>query len=229
MIENPCTICEKPAALCVCTALAPLDNRVSVLILRHPQERDRLLGTAHIAVLQLKNAKLESGLSWPSLAKPLGRAADSKRWGVLYLGTAKTAQPLPSRRLTVVDKSGEPAVDQDEALAMLEGIILLDGNWQQAKALWWRNPWMLKCQRLLLQPPRVSLYGALRKEPRPASISTIEAVAYTLAALDRDNDLAANILAPFRMLLSKARAKQSASPVDFRRRGGNVKKRRPPG
>ena len=226
MVDDPCALCEKPAALCVCAALAPLDNRVSVLILRHPQEQDRLLGTAHIAALQLKNARLVSGLSWPSLAKALGRTADSKRWGVLYLGTAKTAQPLPSRRLTIVDKSGGPLADQDEALAMLEGIILLDGNWQQAKALWWRNPWMLKCQRLILQPPRVSLYGALRKEPRPESISTIEAVAYTLAALDVDNDLAAKILVPFEFLLNKARAQRPVSPVDFRKRV-NVKKRRP--
>ena len=44
--------------------------------------------------------------------------------------------------------------------------MLLDGTWSQAKALWWRNAWMLKCQRVILGPKRPSRYGKLRKEPR---------------------------------------------------------------
>jgi DTW domain-containing protein YfiP len=204
--DEICKNCEKPLKLCVCAALAPVDNRVSVLILRHPQEQDRILGTARVAALQLKNAVLKTGLSWPNLAKVLGRPADPKRWGVLYLGTAKTSAPLPPRVLTIVNRKGEASPDQDQTLETLEGIILLDGNWQQAKALWWRNAWMLKCRRLVLQPPRPSLYGKLRKEPRAESVSTIEAAAYTLAALDHDESLVDKILPPFRLLLEKARA-----------------------
>jgi len=231
--EAICQLCEKPPALCVCDAVTPLDNRVAVVILRHPQEQDRLLGTARIAVLQLKNALLKTGLSWPSLAKLVGHDADPKRWGVLYLGTAKTlvtvktSAPLAPRPLTVVDKAGEALADQDDILADLEGIILLDGNWQQAKALWWRNAWMLKCRRLLLQPPRASYYGNLRKEPRGESVSTIEAAAYTLAALEGDDTLAEKILPPFKRLLEKARANAPAPKRDYRRRGGDGKPRRP--
>ena len=207
--DETCETCEKPVNLCICAALAPVGNRVSVVILRHPQEQDRVLGTARMAVLQLKNAVMKTGLSWPNLAKVIGRPADPKRWGILYLGTAKTAAPLPPRTLTIVNKKGEASADQDEILKTLEGIILLDGSWQQAKALWWRNAWMLKCRRLVLQPPRASLYGRLRKEPRADSVSTIEAAAYTLAALDHDPSLADKILPPFKLLLEKARAKTS--------------------
>lgn len=202
--EELCPHCHKSTRLCVCAELTPVENHCSVLILRHPQEQDRELGTAQIAVLQLKNSILRTGLSWPNLKKALGREADPKRWGVLYLGTAKTSVPLPPRPLTVVSRKGNPAPDQDAALENLEGIILLDGNWSQAKALWWRNPWLLKCRRLVLQPPRPSLYGSLRKEPRRESVSTIEAAAYTLAALENDSELADKILQPFRLLLTKA-------------------------
>ena len=225
--ETLCPNCEKPPALCVCDAVTPLDNRVAVVILRHPQEQDRLLGTARIATLQLKNAALKTGLSWPSLAKLVGQDVDPKRWGVLYLGTAKTSAPLAPRPLTVVDKAGEALADQNEILAGLEGIILLDGNWQQAKALWWRNAWMLKCRRLLLQPPRASYYGNLRKEPRGESVSTIEAAAYTLAALEHDEALAEKILPPFKRLLEKARAAKPEPKRDYRRRGSDGKPRRP--
>lgn len=224
--DEICQTCEKPSNLCVCAAVAPIDNRVSVVILRHPQEQDRLLGTARIAVLQLQNATLRTGLSWPNLAKAIGHPADPKRWGILYLGTAKTSEPLPPRVLTIVNKNGVPSPDQDETLSRLEGLILLDGNWQQAKALWWRNAWMLKCQRLVLQPPHASLYGKLRKEPRAESVSTIEAAAYALAALEHDDALVDKILPPFRLLLGKARAEIPEKKRD-RRQGANRGRPRP--
>ena len=207
--DETCKTCGKPPDLCVCAALAPVENRVAVLILRHPQEQDRLLGTAPIAILQLKNAVLKTGLSWPSLARVIGRPADPRKWGVLYLGTAKTSAPLPPRVLTIVNRKGAALPDQNEVSKTLEGIILLDGTWQQAKALWWRNAWLLKCRRLVLRPPRASLYGNLRQEPRPESVSTIEAAAYVLAALDRDESLVDKILPPFRLLLQKARTNKA--------------------
>ena len=42
-------------------------------------------------------------------------------------------------------------------------MVVLDGTWSQAKALWWRNAWMLKCQRVILGPAQPSRYGKLRK------------------------------------------------------------------
>jgi DTW domain-containing protein YfiP len=64
---------------------------------------------------------------------------------------------------------------------------------------------MLKCRRLVLQPPNESLYGNLRKEPRRESVSTIEAAAHTLAALEGDDSIVEKILPPFKLLLKKAR------------------------
>ncbi len=205
-MSEPCPQCQKLPDLCVCEAVAPIENRIFVLILRHPQEQDRKLGTAKIATLQLKNSALKTGLSWPNLSKASGiKDSDPKKWGVLYLGTAKASEPLPPGILTVLSKKGNVAEEQERVLDKLEGIILLDGTWQQAKALWWRNAWMLKCRRLVLQPPNVSLYGNLRKEPRRESVSTIEAAAYTLAALENDDSLVEKILPPFKLLLKKAR------------------------
>ncbi|MGB4102244.1 MAG: tRNA-uridine aminocarboxypropyltransferase [Alphaproteobacteria bacterium] len=203
---QPCPACEKTPQLCVCAAVAPIENRVEVLILRHPQEQDRILGTARLTVLQLERARLKTGLSWRNLSNILDRPVDPKLWGVLYLGTARQAAPLPPQPLTVLTAKSTPTPEQESILAALEGIILLDGSWAQAKALWWRNAWLLKCRRLVLQPPRLSLYGTLRKEPRRDSVATIEAAAYTLAALDHDPALAEKILLPFRLLLEKARA-----------------------
>jgi len=69
----------------------PIDNRVFVLVLQHPQERRETLATAAATVAALRRAKLVAGLSWPNLSRVLGRRADPKRWGVLYLGSARPA------------------------------------------------------------------------------------------------------------------------------------------
>ena len=73
-------------------------------------------------------------------------------------------------------------------------MLLLDGTWSQAKALWWRNPWMLKCQRVILNPSR---YGRLRREPRKDGLSTIEAAATLLSGLERRPDIAETLNASF--------------------------------
>jgi len=89
--EIACPRCRKPPGLCVCDAIEPTANRVFVLILQHPQEQDRELGSAWLAHLQFVNSRLVVGLSWRGLAAVLGRPADPRKWGVLYLGPVKAA------------------------------------------------------------------------------------------------------------------------------------------
>ena len=59
-----CPHCRKPPALCVCEGIVRIDNKVSLIILQHPQEQDRELGTARLAALHCKDALLKIGLSW---------------------------------------------------------------------------------------------------------------------------------------------------------------------
>lgn len=200
--ETACPGCRKPSALCVCDGIAPIDVGLSVLFLQHPQEQDRELGSAWIAHRQLKNSRLEIGLSWKSLAAILGRPVDPRKWGVLYLGSAKIVGEK-ARPLAALNARGVALPDQDAVLGGLEGIILLDGNWSQAKALWWRNPWLLKLRRLVLAPDSRSLYGKLRKEPREDSVSTIEAAGLCLALLENDATIRNKILQPFTLLLAR--------------------------
>ena len=92
MTADLCPRCRKPPALCVCADIAPIDNRIALLILQHPQEQDRALGTARLTAMHFKDAVVKIGLSWPSLSKALGRKVDDpSRWAVLYLGSAKVA------------------------------------------------------------------------------------------------------------------------------------------
>ena len=210
-----CPRCLKPRSLCVCEGIAPIDNKVSLLILQHPQEQDRELGTARLTALHFKDALLKIGLSWPSLTKILGRPTDPQRWAILYLGSVKAKAVLPERDIVVVNKSGNAVDHQDSALREIDGIILLDGTWSQAKALWWRNGWMLKCKRVVLGPKRSSRYGKLRREPRSDGLSTIEAAAMLLARLERKPEIETALHASFERLLARYRERR---PVPGTRR-----------
>lgn len=210
-----CPRCLKPRSLCVCEGIAPIDNKVSLLILQHPQEQDRELGTARLTALHFKDALLKIGLSWPSLTKILDRPTDPQRWAILYLGSVKAKAILPERDIVVVNKSGNAVDHQDSALREIEGIILLDGTWSQAKALWWRNGWMLKCKRVVLGPKRPSRYGKLRREPRSDGLSTIEAAAMLLARLERKPEIETALHASFERLLARYRER---GPVPGARR-----------
>jgi DTW domain-containing protein len=208
-----CPHCQKPLPLCVCDGITPIDNRVSLLILQHPQEQDRTLGTARLTTTHLKNALLRVGLSWPSLARALGRpAADTSRWAVLYLGSVRAANLETDGGIIAVNRKGQAEDDQRAILEKIEGIVLLDGTWSQAKALWWRNPWILKCQRVILAPSRPSRYGKLRREPRRGGLSTIEAAAMMLSGLEERPEIAEVLHAGFERMLAKYRECQREQP-----------------
>jgi len=186
--------------------VTPLDTRIRVVVLQHPQEHDRALGTAALTVRHFRNAVLKVGLSWPSLAKILGTQADPHRWAVLYLGSAKAAAVAPGREIVFLNRKGEAEADQDRIAREIEGIVLLDGNWSQAKALWWRNAWMLKCRRVILGPARPSRYGALRREPRRDGLATIEAAALLVSRLEHRPEIETVLTASFENHLARFRA-----------------------
>jgi len=225
-----CERCQKPRPLCVCDDVERIDSRISLLILQHPQEQDRALGTARLTAQHFANAVVRVGLSWPSLSKALGRpVADASRWAVLYLGSARVADLDTDADLVAITRKGEIAENQRAILEGIEGVILLDGTWSQAKALWWRNPWMLKCRRVILGPHHPSRYGRLRKEPRRDGLSTIEAAGMLLARLQKRPDIEAALAASFDRMLARFREVQKSSPElapkprprrkrDFRRR-----------
>ena len=216
MSAESCPVCLKVAHLCICEAVEPIATKTFLLILQHPQEKREALGTAQIAHLQFPNSMLKVGLSWSNLKRILGREVDYRNWGVLYLGPVKEGDKGPKAEVAVVDKAGNAVKDSDARLADLEGVIVLDGTWSQAKTLWWRNPWLLKCQRLVLHPQFRSLYGQARREPRRESVSTLEAAAFVLSRLEAEPDIFDRALKPFSLLLKKVRAPKPRSvPPDL--------------
>jgi len=165
------------ASLAMEISMEPLGNRVKVVVLQHPQEPDKELGSAALLVRGLAEAELKVGLSWRNLKAVAGEAAIPSEWLVLYLGAKGKDFPAEVNFATT---KGEPSL----APPVIKGILVLDGTWTQAKALWWRNSWLTKLKRIVLNPATPSRYGHLRREPRKEALSTIESVALAMGKVD---------------------------------------------
>lgn len=168
----------------MCDRLQPVALSTRVLVLQHPQEIDVDLGTVGLLTQSSPTVMVRPGLSWASLAHatsdPDARSAD---WAVLW--GASLPRPLTeeeaSREVVVLPPKGRPLRE-----APFVGLVALDGTWSQAKALWWRNAWLLKLHRVVLHPSQPGIYGRLRREPRRGAVSTLEALALALAANSED-------------------------------------------
>lgn len=163
---------------------------IPVLVLQHPQEpsrKDNAVSSARLLEETLHPCQVKVGLSWRNLEAALKKFEaiegipefkKPSNWGTLYLGTQKQGEER------IGTEPGLYFMDQKDS--PICGIILLDGTWAQAKTLWWRNAWLLKTRRMHLIPKQKSLYGNIRKEPRPECVSTLEAAAETLSFLGVD-------------------------------------------
>lgn len=200
-----CERCAKPEAICICDRVEPVRTKLRVVILQHPQEDDALLGTAKLVTAVLPRAEIRVGLSWASLDQALDQQdAPREKWAVL------AAVKLPDNLhdlaakvpVLLVDRKGSPRSLGNHGL---EGIIVLDGTWSQAKTLWWRNPWLLKLPRIALNPREPSMYGKLRKEPRRDHVSTLEAIADVLPAFGEPAAARDNLRKVLRTMLQRIR------------------------
>lgn len=223
-LEPPCTQCRKAPQLCICDSIIQIDTRLKILILQHPQEQNEALSTARLLHLALPNSRLQIGLSWPNLRKAWSRETPPpelhpSRWGVLVPAKkVKQTKPLKASHASVALPDAASLRDADLLKASLpenlEGLVVLDGNWKQAKTLWWRNSWLNRLHKIHLHPERRSLYGKLRRAPRADFLSTLEAVALALKEHD-PNPLAQPLLhAQFEAQLQKINAARAAVIAD---------------
>ena len=195
-----CATCGKPDSVCVCDRVAPRAIATAVVVLQHPQEQDVVLGTAPLLERGI-GAIRRVGLSWPNLAAAIGREP-AERWAVIW--PSQLPRPLTEAERTAPFARLSPRTDVGEDLGPT-GLLVLDGTWSQAKALWWRNPWLLKLDRIVLRPREPSIYGRLRKEPRREFVSTLEAVADALVGLGEDEEVRTELRRAMRTLVQRAR------------------------
>lgn len=175
--KTACPTCFRPLNQCFCNKLTPIQIFSKLLILQHPQEQYKVLNSAKLSQMLIENSVLKIGLSWKNLDAALGEETNVKDWAVLYLkGIVDPTRPIElftAKNMLLPIKT------------KFKGIVVLDGSWKQAKSMWWRNPWLLKLNRITLNPEHPSLRGQAKKQ----GLSTIEAIALALDCLKESPEI----------------------------------------
>lgn len=181
-MRERCPRCLRPLSVCYCAHLPQLSPRTRVVVLQHPRERDNPIGTARMASLCLEGSRLLTGVDFagqPGLAEALGDPARPPC--LLY----------PGEGATDIDHAPPPGPVT---------LVVIDGTWAHARSLLRHNPWLRGLPRLSFTPRAPSEYR-IRREPRDDYVSTIEALAHVLGALEGDPASYASMLAPFRAMV----------------------------
>lgn len=201
-----CERCARPQVTCYCAHLEVVPTRCRLLVLQHPREHGKAIGTARIAALGLPDAQIEVGVDFSEHRAVQAALRDPQRPPVLLFpgdGARDLASERPDGPVT---------------------LVVIDGTWHQARSLFRANPWLARLPRYAFAPERPSEYR-IRREPRAEYVSTIEAVAQALGALEGDRTRFAPLLAPFRAMVDTQlgfAAKSSGGRKRLRRRGGST-------
>ena len=159
-----CRRCLRPSDFCVCADLRAVPSRTRVVILQHPREARLAICSAWLTRLALENAELHRGVRFEEHPR-LREIVAGPRTALLYPGPGAT-----------------PA----GAAAPPVALVVVDGTWPQSERMLRANPSLAALPRIALAPGHSSGYGGLRREPGPDRLSTIEAVALALGAIERD-------------------------------------------
>ncbi len=133
-----------------------------MVFLQHPREARVPVSTCRLAHLSLPNSELHIGL----------RAEGSPR-----------LEALVREPGTMVLFPGAGAVDARSLPCPPRALIVVDGTWINARKVVQRSPLLAGLPRIGLTPSQPSNYR-IRREPAAHCLSTIEAVAHVLEALE---------------------------------------------
>jgi DTW domain-containing protein YfiP len=149
----------------VCADLRPIPSATRVVLLQHPREARLAICSAWLTKLALENCELHRGV----------RFEDHPRIREI-VATPGAALLFP----------GEGSVPAGEVRPPPPVLVVIDGTWLQADRMLRDNPSLAALPRIGLVHEHESGYAGLRREPAPGHLSTIEAVALALGALEGD-------------------------------------------
>ena len=191
-----CDRCALPLRACLCALVAPVANAIDVLVLQHPDEAGEAKGSVRLMRLSLARCRVVVGEAFdPEL---LVQLLDRDVSGATLLYPADTGGGT-SRPL------GVPAPRR---------LVVLDGTWRKSLRMLHANPLLQTLPRWSAAPSQPARYGALRKAPRPAQLSTLEATCSALAELEAAPARYAPLLSAFARFVDDraARALREAAP-----------------
>lgn len=166
-----CYRCFRAESVCYCGEIRPFAPTFRTVLLQHPKERKRTIGTARLTHLSLSNSLLFAGVAFDDHPDVRALLDDPRNECVVLF-------PGP-RSIDVGAVDAPLPFDPARTLA----VFVIDGTWPQAKTILHRSPRLAALPQIRFTPSTPSAYR-FRKQPREHCLSTIEAVHELVGALD---------------------------------------------
>lgn len=202
-MRSVCSRCRRAASVCWCAHLSPRVARADLVVLQHPREARNPIGTARMAHLGVTGSRIVVGVRFAGVEVVAPRTSGP----VVVLYPTDDAQDVSALR---------------DVLGPLT-VIAIDGTWWQARKVWRENPWLHALPAFRVNPRAAGRYR-IRREPAPHCLSTVEAIAALLDALDGQPDARAALLRPFDAMVGR----QIACAAGATRRVRSHVRRAPP-
>ncbi|XP_077290748.1 DTW domain containing 2 [Arctopsyche grandis] len=184
-----CQRCRRPGTVCWCSKLPQerLEPNCRLVILQHPAEERRRLRTAPMLSLALIEDKctIYKGKKFPT----------NDHTGLHDILTSPNTLLLYPSKSSVDIKTIDTVKQTDSPY----NIVLIDGTWPQAKAMYASSPLLHKLRQVKLIGTVVSHY-VIRTQPTEGCLSTLETAAEALAYLEDDSYFREKLLEPLHAL-----------------------------
>ncbi|CAD6365706.1 MULTISPECIES: tRNA-uridine aminocarboxypropyltransferase [Shewanella] len=165
MTRHYCVACRYPLNSCLCGSIQPIYPSTRLVVLQHPSEVEHKKNSVRVLSLAVPETQIYVG-------------EDEHDFSELRNDLTKHDQPI-----YLVYPSDNSVSVEAQDISPNCVLLLLDGTWRKAFKMLQLNPWLNEYPAVHLTEGYESRYK-IRKSSRSDSLSTLEACAYMLSALD---------------------------------------------
>ncbi len=182
-----CSHCEKAKKACICTFIEPISCPVPLIILQHPSETKKAIGTARIAHLTLPLCDIYVGENFTQ-HKELNERIQNDQYHYLLLYPSEKA-------ISISNLLDTKAQDKSKI-----GLIVIDGTWKKAFKIWSLSTNLHTLPQITLDKLTTSDYQ-IRRSSKKAGVSTVEAIYHALSSLNGNKNDYSSLLTAFHQMI----------------------------
>lgn len=193
-----CPACRKARNTCYCARIQSFNSGPRFVILIHPKESRKRIGTGRLSHLCLRNSELIEGIDFTDDARVNEILRDRASWPVVL---------YPGRE--ALDISAAAGADL-ESLVPAEKqlvIVVIDGSWSCAQKMLRLSSNLRRLPQIQFTPSRRSIYE-IRRQPREGCLSSLEAIHFVIERFNGSNRWRSdpgheNLLEVFRFMIAQ--------------------------